>query len=111
MQRKGIEVNQEKLHELRKNYRLSVPNPLGTLVVFTDLESAIILVATGFSFAMFYAISTGASQNFKTVYGFNDLYVSLMFLPIGVGGIVSAFTTGKMMDLYVSHEAMATLTR
>jgi predicted MFS family arabinose efflux permease len=70
-------------------------------VVFTDLESALILLATGFAMATFYAISTGASQNFHEVYGFDDLHVSLMFLPLGVGGIIATFTTGKLVDWLV----------
>ncbi|THZ03949.1 citrate synthase [Aureobasidium pullulans] len=32
------------------------------------------------------------------VYGFDDMQVALMFIPFGVGGIVSAFTTGKAVD-------------
>jgi predicted MFS family arabinose efflux permease len=84
--------------ELRKNFRLTVPNPIGTLVVLTDLESALILFATGMSMALFYAISAGASQNFKEVYNFNELQISLMFLPIGGGGIIAAFSTGKLVD-------------
>lgn len=48
--------------------------------------------------ALFYAVSTGASQNFHEVYGFNDLHVSLMFLPMGAGMIVATFTAGKFVD-------------
>ena len=48
--------------------------------------------------ACFYAISTGASASFKDTYNFNDIQVALMFLPIGAGGIISAFTTGKLVD-------------
>ena len=83
---------------VRKNYRLTVPNPLGTVVVLTDLESALLLVATGFCISCFYAISTGASKAFHSLYGFDDLHVSLMFLPIGGGSLVSAFTTGYLVD-------------
>lgn len=94
----GKPLDEAKIAEYRKNYRLTFPNPLRTLVVLTDPESAIVLLGAGLAMADFYAISTGASTAFRRVYGFNDLQVSLMFLPIGVGGIVSAFTTGKMVD-------------
>lgn len=94
----GIPLDEEKLEEYRKNYKLTFPNPLKTLVVLTDLESAIVLLGAGLALADFYAISTGASTAFRKVYGFNDLEVSLMFLPIGAGGILSAFTTGKLVD-------------
>lgn len=97
-ERKGIPIDQEKLAELRQNHRITIPNPIGTLKVLADLESALLLVSVGLCLACFYAISSGASKAFSTVYGFNDLEVSLMFLPMGGGSIVSAFTTGKMMD-------------
>ncbi len=97
-EKKGIAVDQEKLAELRKNFRLSIPNPIATLIVLADLESALILFATGMSMALFYAISAGASQNFREVYGYDELHISLMFLPIGGGGIIAAFSTGKLVD-------------
>ena len=84
--------------ELRKNFKITIPNPIATLKVFTDFESSLILLATGLALACFYAISTGASKTFHDVYGFDDLHVSFMFLPIGGGGIISAFSTGKLVD-------------
>lgn len=94
----GVPVDEAKRDALRKNYKLALPNPLGTLIVLTDLESSLILFPAGFALACFYAVSTGASAAFHTVYGFDDLYVSFMFIPFGVGGIISAFTTGKLVD-------------
>lgn len=96
--RAGLKVDEKKQEELRNNYRLRFPNPLSTLVVLADLESALILIAAGLTLACFYAVSTGASTAFRNVYGFNDMQVALMFIPFGVGGIVSAFTTGKAVD-------------
>jgi predicted MFS family arabinose efflux permease len=93
-----LPVDEAKVSELRKNHKLSIPNPIGTIIVLGDLESALVLVAVGLPIACFYAISTGASKAFNALYGFNQLEVSLMFLPIGVGGVVSAFTTGKAVD-------------
>ncbi|KAK3614689.1 hypothetical protein LTR56_022202 [Elasticomyces elasticus] len=96
--RKGIPINEAKAAELRKNHKMVVPNPLGTLVVLADPESALILLATGLGIACFYAISAGASSAFGKLYGFDELYVSLMFLPLGAGSIISMFTTGKLVD-------------
>lgn len=78
--KKGIPVDEQKLRELRKNYKLSIPNPIATLKVLADLETSLILVATGLGLACFYAISTGASTVFHETYGFDDLQVSLMFV-------------------------------
>ncbi|USW56623.1 Putative major facilitator superfamily, MFS transporter superfamily [Septoria linicola] len=96
--KRGIKVDEEKLAELRKNYKLTVPNPMSTLVAMTDLETALILLATGLAMACFYALSTGISDLFSKNYGFDELHVSFMFLPIGGGSIIAAFTTGRMVD-------------
>ncbi|KAK9350878.1 major facilitator superfamily domain-containing protein [Lipomyces doorenjongii] len=94
----GHEVDAGKLEELRKDYKIRFPNPLSTLVVVADKEAALVLIATGLALACFYAISTGASAQFGQVYGFNDIQIALMFIPIGMGALVSAFTTGKTVD-------------
>jgi len=95
---KGLPINQEKRAEMAKKYRFRLPNPLSTLRVLLDLESAMLLVATGLGIGCFYAISTGASLAFATNYGFSQIKVGLMFIPIGVGSVLSAFTTGRLVD-------------
>jgi MFS family permease len=94
----NLPINKEKQAELHKNYKISIPNPLSTLVILLDKEAAFILIATALAVACVYAISTGASEAFKTVYGFNEIQIALMFIPIGVGSTISAFTTGKLVD-------------
>ncbi|KIV77876.1 hypothetical protein PV11_09654 [Exophiala sideris] len=95
---RGEIVDADEQAALRKNYRFRFPNPLPTLMLCADLESLIILVAVGLNLACFYAISTGAASSFSEAYGFNNIQVGLCFIPIGVGGIVAAFTTGRMVD-------------
>lgn len=97
-ERAGLSVDLAKREEVRRNYRLKFPNPLSTLVVLADKESGLLLIAVGLGFACFYAISTGAASQFKNLYGFDDIQISLMFIPIGVGGLLSALTTGKVVD-------------
>ena len=52
----GLIPNAVKQEEIRKNYRLRFPNPLATLVAVSDLETAIILFATGLGIGCFYAV-------------------------------------------------------
>ena len=94
----GIPIDVAKQTALRADYRLASPNPLSTLIVLTDPETFLILLGCGLPLAAFYAISTGASAAFHTLYGLDDLHVSLMFLPIGAGGVLAAYTTGKLVD-------------
>jgi len=42
--------------------------------------------------------STGASDAFAKHYHFNQVQISLMFIPVGAGSLVSAFTAGRLID-------------
>jgi predicted MFS family arabinose efflux permease len=96
--KEGLEPDPEKVEEVRKKYALRFPSPMPTLKVVLDFETAVILLTTGSLFAGFYAVMTGASTSFHQVYHFNDIQAALMYLPIGAGGVVSAFTTGRLVD-------------
>lgn len=94
----GNSPDPQKVADVRKNYRLSIPSPWPTLKVCFDLETMLILLTTGLMFACFYAVMTGATTSFHEVYHFNDIQTGLMYLPIGAGGIASAFSTGVIVD-------------
>lgn len=42
--------------------------------------------------------STGASVAFATNYGYGQVKIGLMFLPVGAGSILSAFSVGRLAD-------------
>lgn len=44
------------------------------------------------------APSTGASVAFSKTYGYNQVEVGLMFLPVGAGSVIAAFTSGRLVD-------------
>ncbi|KAG9231136.1 MFS multidrug transporter-like protein [Amylocarpus encephaloides] len=94
----GLVYDEEKAVDIKSKYRFSLPNPFSTLKVLLDLESALVLVATGLCLGNFYATSTASSKIFFEVYNFNQLQVSLMFIPLGGGSILAAFTAGIMVD-------------
>ncbi|PMD41029.1 MFS general substrate transporter [Hyaloscypha variabilis F] len=95
---KGLTFNEAKQKEMAAKYHFRLPNPLSTLKVLLDLESAILLVGTGLGIGCFYAISTGASVAFASNYGFNQIKIGLMFIPIGCGSIISALSIGRLAD-------------
>lgn len=53
---KGLTVKEEKQAEIAAKYHFRLPNPLSTLRVLLDLESAMILIATGLGVGCYYAI-------------------------------------------------------
>lgn len=94
----GIPVNLVKQAELQKNYSLRFPNPLATLYIIGEKLGGIILLSNGLIIACFYAVSTGIPSQFQEMYGFDELKIGLVFLPVGAGSLLSAFTTGLMVD-------------
>ena len=94
----GVVFNSEQQDELRRNYRLRFPNPLATLPVVTNKLAGLLLFSNGLILASAYAVLIGIPSQFKIIYGFNDLQISLCYIPVGVGGTLSAFTTGKIID-------------
>lgn len=107
---KGLDADPEKIAEMQRNYAFRIPSPMPTLRVVIDLETAVILLATGLMFACFYAVMTGATTSFHEVYHFNDIQSALMYIPIGIGGVLSAFTTGRLVDWnYRRHARRANL--
>lgn len=95
---KGLPVDEKKALRLRENHRLAIPNPISTLVVLADLETALLLITNGLAMACIYAVFAGKSSMFRELYDFDELHVALMFLPIGIGGVFSAFTIGYLLD-------------
>lgn len=94
----NIPVDEAMKAEVAKSYKLTFPNPLSTLSVIADRGSALILFCAGLVVACMYAINTGIPSQFGSIYHFNDIRIGLVFIPFGAGSIISAFTTGKLID-------------
>jgi multidrug resistance protein len=103
--KRGEVVEQEEIIHALRNHTFRFPSPLPTLQVVTDLETGAILLVTGLMYAGLYAIMTGATASFHSVYGLNNIETALMYLPLGIGGIVSAFTTGRLVDFNYRRHA------
>jgi MFS family permease len=84
--------------ELAKNRKISFPNPMDTLRIVFSKTAGLILLSTSLLFSTAYAVMTSIPSQFSQRYGFDDLQVSLIYLPLAVGSTLSAFTTGKLID-------------
>lgn len=87
-----------KRDELAKNRKISFPNPMDTLRIVFSKTAGLILLSTSLLFSTAYAVMTSIPSQFSKRYGFDDLQVSLIYLPLAVGSTVSAFTTGRLID-------------
>lgn len=94
----GILVDAAQQEAVRKNYKLSFPNPVSTLKIATDKEAALILFCSGLIVSLLYAATTGIPSQFSKIYGFDGLQLGLVYIPFGGGSVISAFTSGKLVD-------------
>lgn len=80
---------------LARDRHVHFPNPLGTLRIIFEKEAALILIYASVVYAGFYALSTTVSTQFRLIYGYDDVVLGLMFIPISAGGILATITNGK----------------
>lgn len=80
----GIEQDYAERNLLAAKRRIRFPNPLATLVVATEKEAACILFFAGIVYAGFYAVISALPSQMKNIYGYSDLVVGLVYLPICV---------------------------
>ncbi|TGO49070.1 hypothetical protein BCON_0222g00170 [Botryotinia convoluta] len=103
--KQGITPDYSKRDDLTAARKLRFPNPLATLRIVSEKEAALLLFYAGIVYAGFYAVISGMPSQFHDIYGYDDLKVGLMYLPISGGCFLAAFTQGKIIDWSYFREA------
>ena len=75
-----------------------MPNPLTSLTILLRKDNTIIILACGLVYAVYVCLNTSFSILFKDIYGLNQWQIGLTYLPFGVGGTVSTFFSGPLLD-------------
>ncbi|KAK7982086.1 major facilitator superfamily domain-containing protein [Apiospora saccharicola] len=73
-------------------------NPFKSLTILFDKEMFLLLMYSSIIFAGFYAVATAMPSQLAANYGFGDLTVGLMFLPLGGGSIFAAAVLGRLIN-------------
>lgn len=82
----------------RQKLDIKRPNPLRSLTILCETEMFLLLMYSSIVFANFYAVATAMSSQFPTIYGFDQLTVGLLYLPLGGGSIMAAVFMGKFVN-------------
>jgi multidrug resistance protein len=101
----GQQLPYEKRDEMARNRKLGFPNPLDTVKIVFTKEAGFILLYIGMVCCGYYATITLIPSQFGTVYGFNQLQISLCYLPLGVGSLLAAFIRGRIIDSRYRYHA------
>ncbi|KAK8051539.1 MFS multidrug transporter [Apiospora rasikravindrae] len=73
-------------------------NPFKSLTILFDKEMFLLLMYSSIVFAGFYAVATALPSQLARNYGFDNLMVGLMFLPLGGGSIFAAAVLGRLIN-------------
>ena len=77
-------------------YRL--PNPLKSLTILIRRDNTIIVFACGILYVVYTCINTSLSVLFIEIYNLNQWQAGLIYLPFGIGGTVSTFISGPLLN-------------
>ncbi|KAG8529167.1 uncharacterized protein KY384_005802 [Bacidia gigantensis] len=78
--------------------QISVPNPFHCLVALVNRHNFMIILVGGIQYTIFGCLAASLSVQMIDIYSLNYLTAGLVYLPSGVGGIVAAYLTGRLLD-------------
>lgn len=84
-----------------------VPNPLKSLAILTRKDNFIIILACGLLYVVYTCINASLSTLFIEIYGLREWEAGLIYLPFGLGGTVSTFFSGPLIDTAYRKARMA----
>ncbi|KAJ5693289.1 hypothetical protein N7462_002712 [Penicillium macrosclerotiorum] len=76
-----------------------IPKPWTTLSILTHPSTAIVVGSVGVYYTIYTCIQASLSSLFGQIYHTSGLVSGLTYLPFGVGCAISAFATGKLLDI------------
>ena len=74
------------------------PNPLSCLVTLLQRASFLVILVGSLQYTVYGCLATSFSTLMIDLYSLNYLTGGLVYLPCGVGGVIAAYTTGKLLD-------------
>ncbi|KAF1979081.1 MFS general substrate transporter [Bimuria novae-zelandiae CBS 107.79] len=94
----GKEIASAQRAELAKSRKTTFPNPLAPVMLLLQKECGFALLYSSILACSFYAVLALIPSQFSRIYDFNELQVSLCYIPFGVGALVAAFIRGRYID-------------
>jgi hypothetical protein len=88
-----------------KKRKLRFPNPLRTVRIIFMKESGFALWYIAIVCCGLYATTVLIPDQFGSVYNFNELHISLCYLPLDVGSMLAAVVCGRIIDSRYRHYA------
>jgi hypothetical protein len=84
--------------DVAESHKWRVPNPLKSLTILARKDNTGIIVACGFIYAVYTCLNASLSILFIDIYKLNQWQAGLIYLPFGIGGTVSTFFSGPLLN-------------
>lgn len=75
----------------------SMPNPLRSLRVIFEKDSAIVLTCNGIYYATYCSLQISLSTLFVDIYDYGETQAGLIYIPFGVGCLIATLLSGKLL--------------
>ncbi|KAI8946727.1 chloramphenicol resistance protein [Xylaria longipes] len=82
----------------RTRQKIPIPNPLNTLRVLRHKNMAMILLYNATLYVGFSTVTATLATQFKQIYGYDELILGLLYLPIGGATTIASIGGGFMAD-------------
>lgn len=79
-------------------HRWRMPNPLRSLTIIARRDNTVVILACGILYVVYTCINTSLSVLFIDIYKLTQWQAGLIYLPFGIGGTVSTFFSGHVLD-------------
>lgn len=78
--------------------KLRMPNPLKSIFLLFRKDNATVIPACGLLYVVYTCLSASLATLFVPIYNLNQWEAGLIYLPFGLGGVVSSFISGRMIN-------------
>lgn len=75
-----------------------LPNPARSLKILIRKDNAVIILACGLLYVVYTCICASLSVLFTNIYKLNQWQAGLIYLPFGLGGTLSTFLCGPLLN-------------
>ncbi|KAG6186836.1 hypothetical protein E4U48_005685 [Claviceps purpurea] len=91
-----------------KTFHFKTPNVFGSLFLLFEAVNGLLLWTSSVVFAGFYALSTAMPALLARNYGYSEVQVGLMYLPMAVGSIGAATIAGPLINFNFKRHCIKT---
>jgi MFS family permease len=74
-----------------------IPNPLKSLRLLFYLDTAPVILINSITYTTYCCLQASLSSLFIQIYGYTELEAGLIYIPFGLGCLVSSYLSGRLM--------------